>query len=50
LSILKAVAMPTDFVSFKLDIDQPEIEQAFVEEVRRLELPTRSTDNRNINL
>jgi hypothetical protein len=34
LNILKTIALPSDFVAFKMDIDTPHIEQAVVEQVR----------------
>ncbi len=33
LNILKAITSPEDFVSFKLDIDAPIIEQEIIEKV-----------------
>jgi hypothetical protein len=33
LSILKQVTLPTDFVSVKIDIDAPMVEQALIEQV-----------------
>jgi hypothetical protein len=33
LSILRTLALPSDFVAFKMDVDAPRIEQAVVEQV-----------------